>query len=375
VPLCVWNADGTLVYSALDDWNPRPVYREYTVANEALSLDGVTMPGGAALAYTVQGPNGVDIVASFYDADLDCWSLPRPLTSDEHAETALSLACDANELVIAYLKTQTVRTAMDVEIEGQIQHLENVPQPGRTDLYVLRHALTNDLAVVADSLAFEPANPAPGATATIRATVENRGDLPLQDMTAVFYDGDPAKGGVAIGARQVIPVTLIAGGRQNVSVSWNVPQSQSSHEIFVVVDPNLAVEDRDRSNNELSARTVLPDLAIATCWSTEVSRTSMALTARVVNTGVIPTGACAVSWRLGAPDGAPIGTSTIPPLIAGGAYEATFTWDTTGHLTGDQSAQVFAVADAAQAVPEFDETNNVSSLAVFHPPVTSPGTP
>lgn len=372
VPMCVWSADGTLVYSPLRDWNPREVYREYTLANEAPSLDGVTMPGGAAIAYTVQGPNGVDIVAAFYDADLDSWSLPRQLTGDESAETALSLACDANELVIAYLKTQTLRTGMDVEIEGQMHHLENVPQPGRTDLYVLRHTLANDLAVVSESMVVEPANPAPGTTATVRATIESRGDLPLQNVIAVFYDGDPSNGGVRVGDRQVLSGTLIAGGKQNLSVSWKVPQNQSSHELFVVADPCLAVEDRDRSNNAFSVRTVLPDLAIETCRSTEVSSTSMALTARVVNTGVIPAGAFDVSWRLGAPGGEEIGTSTIQSLIGGGAYEATFTWDTAGHLDGGQHAQVFAVADSTRAVPEFDETNNVSSLAVFHPPKSAP---
>jgi len=372
VPMCVWNADGTLVYSQLYDWRPRPVYREYTVANEALSLDGVTMPGGAAIAYTVQGPNGVDIVASFYDADLDCWSLPRELTSDEHAETALSLTCDASELVIAYLKTQTLRTGMDVEIDGQIHHIENMPQPGRTDLYVLRHTLANDLAVVSESLVVDPANPAPDMVATIRATIENRGDLPLQNVEAVFYDGDPANGAVRVGDTQVISETLIAGGKQDVSVLWNVPSEATSHRIFVVADPCLAVDDRDRSNNVLSARMVLPDLAIETCWSTEVSSTSMALTARVVNTGVIPAGAFDVSWRLGAADGEEIGISKIGTLIAGGAYEVTFTWDTDGHLDPGQHAQVFAVADSTRGVPEFDETNNVSSLAVFHPPALEP---
>lgn len=371
VPICVWSADGTLVYSPLDDWNPRPVYSEYTLANEAPSLDGVTMPGGAAIAYTVQGPNGVDIVASFYDAYLDCWSLPRQLTVDEHAETALSLTWDVDELVIAYLKTQTLRTGMDVEIDGQMHHLENIPQPGRTDLYVLRHALANDLAVVSESMVVDPANPAPGTVATIRATIENRGDLPLQDVDVVFYDGDPSNGGVPIGDRQVISGTLIAGGRQHVSVSWNVPASQRSHEIFVAVDPSLAVEARDRSNNELSARTVLPDLTIETCWSTEVSSTTMALTARLVNTGVIPTDVFDVSWRLGAPDGEEIGTSTIESLIAGGAYETTFIWDTGGYLDPGQPAQVFAVADSTEGIPEFDETNNVSNLAVFHPSVLS----
>lgn len=368
VPMCVWSADGALVYSRLDDWNPREVYSEYTLANEAPSLDAVTMPGGAAIAYTVQGPNGVDIVASFYDGDLDCWSLPRQLTADEHAETTLSLTCDAGELVIAYLKTQTLRTGMDVEIEGQIHYLENVPQPGRTDLYVLQHTLANDLAVVSESLVVEPANPAPGMTATIRATVENRGDLALQDVEVVFYDGDPSGGGVIIVARQVIPGTLIAGGKQDVSVSWKVPAKENSHEVFVAVDPSLTIEDRDRSNNELSVRTVLPDLVLETCWSTEVSPTAMALTARVANAGVIPVNASSLSWRLGAADGEQIGASAIKTLIVGGAYEATFLWGTTGHLSAGEHAQVFVVADPAGAVPESDETNNAYSLSVFHAP-------
>lgn len=368
VPTCVWSADGALVYSRLDDWNPREVYSEYTLANEAPSLDAVTMPGGAAIAYTVQGPNGVDIVASFYDADLDCWSLPRQLTADEHAETALSLTCDAGELVITYLKTQTLRTGMDVEIEGQIHHIENVPQPGRTDLYVLQHTLANDLAVVLESLVVDPANPSPGATATIHATIENRGDLPLQDVEMVFYDGDPSNGDVAVVARQVIPGTLIAGGRQDVSVSWKVPAKESSHEVFVAVDPTLAIEDRDRSNNELSVRTVLPDLVVETCWSTEVSPTAMALTARLANAGVIPVNASSLSWRLGSQGGEQIGASEIKTLIAGGAYEATFLWDTTGHLNAGEHAQVFVVADPAGAIPESDETNNAYSLSVFHAP-------
>ena len=370
-PMCVWNADGTLFYSPLDDWNPKPVYREYTLANEAPSLDGVTMPGGAAIAYTVQGPNGVDIVASFYDAGFDCWSLPRQLTTDEHAESALSLTWDGDELVIAYLKTQTLRHPMNVEIDGQMHHLENIPQPGRTDLYVLRHGLGYDAAVVPHSLALDPANPVPGKTATIVATIENGGDLPLQEVAATFYDGDPAHGGVAIGKPQVIPGTLIAGGKQDVAVAWNVPPDKNPHQIFVVVDPGLVGEDRDRSNDMLSVRAVLPNLAVETCWTTEVSGTSMALTARVVNTGTVPAGPCQVSWRTGAADGTQVGTSMIPVLIASGAYEASFIWDTTGRLQPGQTVEVFAVVDATGSVPESDESDNVSNLAVFHTPPPS----
>ena len=110
------------------------MFSEYTLANQAPTLDGVTLPGGAALAYAVQGSNGVDIVASFYDAALDRWSLPRQLTGDEDVESALALAHDGTNVVIAYLKTQTLRTNADVVIAGQTNHLVNVPQPGRTDL-------------------------------------------------------------------------------------------------------------------------------------------------------------------------------------------------------------------------------------------------
>jgi len=374
VPICVWSADGTLTYSPLNEWNPEAVYAEQTLAGEAATLDGVTLPGGAAVAYTVQqGPSGIDMVASFYDAGLDRWSQPRQLTHDEHAETALSLTCDGNDLVISYLKTQTLRDDMDIEIDGEIHRLENMPQPGRTDLYILRYSLGNDLAIIPGSIIVDPPNPAVGTVATIKADVQNQGDLPLQDVQVAFYDGDPHNGAVAIGDSQVISGTLIAGGKQNVSVSWAVPSSESSHEIFVVVDPCLAVEDRDRSNNVLSVHTVLPDLAIETCRSTEVSSTTMALTARVVNTGVIPAETFDVSWRLGAAGGEEIGSSIIESLVGGGAHEATFMWDTEGHLNPGQHAQVFAVADSTGSVPEFDDINNVYSLSVFRPLVCPEG--
>ncbi len=157
-PTCVWSASNTLAYSSLNAWNPKPVFSEYTLANQAPTLGGITMPGGAAVAYAVQGSNGVDMVASFYDAALDRWSLPRQLTEDDHAESALALAHDGTNVVIAYLNTQTLRTNVDMVIGGQTNHLVNVPQPGRTDLCLLRYSLGNDLAVVPGSLFLNPIN-------------------------------------------------------------------------------------------------------------------------------------------------------------------------------------------------------------------------
>jgi hypothetical protein len=372
LPVCVWSAGGTLVYTPLSVWAPKPVYGEATLANQAPTLDGVTLPGGAAVAYAVQGTNGLNIVASFYDAQLDRWSLPRPMTHDEHAKSALALECDGSNLVIAYLKTQTVRAGLDVEINGQAQHLDNVPQPGRTDMCVLRHTLGNDLAVAENSFTVDPANPAPGSVATNRVVVENRGELPVQGVQVVFFDGDPQHGGALIGNAQTITGPLVGGASQTVEVTWAVPPELRTHDLYAVVDPALALEDRDRANNIAARRTVLPDLAIETCWSTELSATSVMLVARLMNAGVIPARAGAVAWRLGAVGGEEIGRRSAPELAAGAVYEVSCVWDTTGRRFAGEFAPVLAVADATGEVEEVDETNNTYPLSARMRPAWAP---
>jgi hypothetical protein len=366
-PMCVWSSGGTLSYTILSTWNPRAVYNAYTIANQAPSLAGLTMPGGAAVAYTAQDPAGVDVVVAFYDAALDTWSLPRQLTQDEHVETSLSLAWDGAELTLAYLKTQTERNEVDVEIEGELYHLVNVPQPARTDLCLLRHALGYDLAVAPGSLTLDPANPAPGTAATITATIENRGDLPVSDLQIAFYDGDPSEGGVMIGGVQVISGWLIAGDTRQITIPWVLPADPAPHQVFVVVDPGLLWDDRDRSNNEESVWSVLPDLTIENVRSEIVSSTSVALIARVVNMGTIATGQFDLAWRAGAPDGQQIGTTRLPAIEAGAVYEVAFISDAGfGGLRGEY-VQVFAVVDATNEVLEFDEANNTSVQSVRLP--------
>ena len=120
--------------------------------------------------------------------------------------------------------------------------------PGRTDLYVLKHHLGYDLAVSAEAVSFDPENPAPGSEATISALVENRGDLPVEGVTTRFYLGDPDDGGTLIG-EATISEALIPGDAQPAQVSWPVPQEPATHLVTVVVDPALVVDDPDRSNN------------------------------------------------------------------------------------------------------------------------------
>jgi len=364
VPMCVWSASNTLAYSSLSVWNPRPVFSEYSLANQSPTLDGVTMPGGAAVAYAVQGSNGVDMVASFYDGTLNRWSLPRQLTEDEDAESALALAYDGTNVVVAYLKTQTLRTNVDVVIGGQTNHLENVPQPGRTDLCLLRYTLGGDMAAVPGSLFLNPTNAAPGSNATINVMIENRGDRPAQNVQVVFYDGDPANSGVLIGSTQTVAGPLVGGAKQQVTVAWAVPAYPIAHTIYAVVDPTQAITDADRSNNTLSRRTTLPDLTIETCWNTEVSASSVTLVARVVNAGVTPAGPCEISWRLGSASGEEIGRSGVDSLGAGQVQEVPFLWATSGRYLASPFATVFAVVDASGVVSEQDEANNAYPQSV-----------
>ena len=361
-PMLVFKAGETLKYTWLENWAPAEVYSEYTTSNEAPTLDGVTLPGGAAIAYTVQGTEGINIVAAFYDAALDQWSLPVPLTHDEDAETSLSMAFDGEELVISYLKTQTLREDMEIELNGEVHVVKNVPQPGRTDLYVLRHTLGHDLAVNPDSLVFEPENPAPGTQATIRGTVENRGDLPAQDVLVSFYDGEPNGGGALIGQTTIIG-PLVAGGSQEVSVAWDVSVDPDAQRVFVVVDPELRFEDRDRSNNKGSAWTVLPDLVMASNRYEQISESSVALTATIGNDGVIPTGETTVCWRLGAADGEELGCTQVESIGVGGTRETTLIWDASSHVSPGSTVVIYAVVDPENLLLETNELNNVGNQA------------
>jgi hypothetical protein len=371
--IVVWDSNNTLLYTPIGVWNPEQVYSQYTLNNEAATLAGVTMANGAAIAYTIQGPSGVDIMASFYDAILDRWSLPRQLTFDEDVESAVSLGFDGNRLIAAYLKTKTERNAVDVEIDGQMHHIENVPEPGRTDLCILQHTLGYDLSVDSNSIVLEPANPKPGLPATIRATIANSGDLGAENVTVVFYDGNPDSGGSIIGDTRTITGNLIPGGANDVSVSWDVPaDSNNSHEIFVVVDPCLAVDDRDRSNNTASKFAVLPDVEVENSWSTVLSPKSVILIARVANTGVAAARHVEISWRIGSGEGMEIGSDLIPTLACGGVYEASCVWDVNHAFDSNDYVKVFGVVSSAEGVPDFDERNNAFSLLVNNPSPANP---
>jgi len=355
-PLCVWRRNGEIVYSLINDWNPRVAYEQVAVGGDAPTLDGVTLPGGAAIAYAAESENGHGVFAAFYDAALDQWSLPRQLTINDHAATSLSLDWDGRELVIAYLKTLTERNTVEFELGGETVVLENVPQPGRTDLCVLRYALEHDFTVQAGSVETIPANPAPGEAALVQAVIENTGDLAAQDIRVVVYGGDPALDAELIG-ETVIARPLAPGAVEELSIPWTVPTDPDPYNLHVVVDPDLDFDDRNRDDNTASVWTVLPDLAVETCWASGVDDSNVTLVTQIANHGVIPTGACEVVWRDGGAEGPVIGQVTVESIVADGMRDVTYLWN-RGKAGTVEFESVYVEIDTGGTVRETDEMNN-----------------
>ncbi len=362
VPILVWSADLTLTYTLLSSWNPKVVYSEETLTGKAPSLDGIGFPGGAAIAYSAQHPDGVDLFAAFYDVALDTWSLPRRLTEDEDGESSVSMAFDGAELVLAYLKTQTLFEDMEVEINGQMEIIEDVPQPGRTDLCSLRHRMGHDLTVVADSIVLDPADPVPGETVLIQATVMNDGELPAQNLPVQFYDGDPETGGTLIG--EVVMRNLIAGSSQVAQMSWGVPDDGTSHAVYVTVDPALSYDDRNRANNTVSSWFLMPDLTVTSSQARQLSKNEAVITSRIENIGVITSRPVTVEWHLGSVDGELIGTKAVQAMPPESVQEMTLVWDATDYLSGEDTFVIYTVVDVGEVLTESDEENNSSFAGV-----------
>lgn len=362
VPMLVWSASEELFFSLLDDWQPRPLPSVQPGTFRASGLSGCELPGGAAIAYTIQNASGTDIAVSYYDSFLGIWSRPRQLTVDDSLESAISIASDGGGLAMTYLKTETIRSSTDVVIDGQTYRIDDIPFLGRTDIAFLRHELGDDLAVASSSIEFSTPNPRPGDVVWISALIENRGDNHLQDVPIVFYDGNPAAGGSIIGASQIIQGVLTAGEQRPISVQWVVPLDLVLHEIFVVVDPEQTFEDRDRSNNAASAFTVLPDLEIASFYSTDIGSATRLFTARVINSGAIPAATNLIAFDILDGTGERIALVPIPRIPDGGFHDVEFTWNAADRVWPQQEIRIQATVDPQSEVNEFDEANNNAAL-------------
>jgi aryl-phospho-beta-D-glucosidase BglC (GH1 family) len=107
-----------------------------------------------------------------------------------------------------------------------------------------------NLAVTNADITTTPAAPVQNDLVTISATIHNLGSAARPSVTR-FYDGDPAAGGVQIGADVATPA-LPNGGSATVGVTWNTRKAAGAHTLYVVADATNAVGDANRANNTAS---------------------------------------------------------------------------------------------------------------------------
>ncbi|MCK4660784.1 MAG: hypothetical protein KAV82_14790, partial [Phycisphaerae bacterium] len=319
--------------------------------------------GQVVLVWQMTSQEAVDIWQALYDAGLNVWSKPVQLTFDDTMERFMSPAYLASgDLLIAYGKQQVSYTTRTLEIGGEEFVVDDVPVPGASDLCVLRHTAGIDLAVTADNVTITPGNPVGGETVAITATVRSVGDSPTVNVEVGFYDGDPGAGGTLLGSIQTIAGPLVGGDEAEAGVEWEVPASTDPRDIYVVVDPNQVQNDGDRTNNTAVAAVMRPDIAIEEIVVEKPKPFDRLLTLRVVNLSGVEVSNFDVVLRRDAVDGEVLATLPVAgPIAAGGHEDVSWLWEAAAPFAGG-SVEVFAVADEADAVTEFDEDNNGRSV-------------
>lgn len=92
------------------------------------------------------------------------------------------------------------------------------------------------------------------ATLVLTATVENRGNVPLERPFRVrWYDGPPDQGAPSIGVALVEGLPVRYGGARQATATWTV-RVRGPREVFCWVDPAGAIPESDEGNNTLSRR-------------------------------------------------------------------------------------------------------------------------
>jgi hypothetical protein len=300
--------------------------------------------------------SGPDPMVLNYDPALGVWGQPvRLLSNTDQLERSFSGAyTDEGNLLLAYN-----RVAVTYETNS-------VPQFGAVDLMFLDYSIGGDLGVQSGDINLSTHNPAPGESVTVSALVRNLGELGATNVQVAFYDGNPTSGGLLIGSTQTVAGVVVAGSNAVVEVPWTVPQTTTNRTLYVLVDPALAQADRNRANNTAVKSVLAAELEISEMTVLEPSATNRIVTARVVNTGVIPSGASVdVVFRRCTTNGPVLAAVPIASVPTNGAYDATFDWNLAGLVFTNAYELVYAAVDPANAVAEADEGNNVRVVQVM----------
>ncbi len=329
-----------------NNWlSPELVAKSTTVNEMDLSFDArnnaIVVWQGASLL-------GQDIFYTVRDDSNKIWRSEKQLTNDTAAEWQLSTAINSNdELVTSYVKKNMTL-------------VNHTFEEGKSDLYYLIHPIMPDVTLDSADITFSNETAFPGDQITINATIHNIGDLQANSVDVAFFDG---LSGPQIGTSQTIPLVM-AGQNATVSVIWNIPALQQSHDVYVKIDPNNDITETNESNNLAFKSTVLPDLKINESDITYYYELkSLRINTTVHNLGVIPASYISIELFDGGINETLIDATTITTLSPNSSETISTIWDASGVSSGRHD--VYVVVDRLNGIHEQNETNNMANLGLM----------
>ena len=224
-----------------------------------------------------------------------------------------------------------------------------------------------NLAVSYRDLAFSPSPALEGSVMALNALVRNVGDVDATGFDVEFFDGDPAAGGISVGATRV--ASLAAGTSTTATVNWEVPTA-SERLIFAVVDPKRSQPEETTLDDNVAFASLkvltLPDFAVSQGALTlspaqPQSGEATTLTVTVSNLGDQAASDVVVSVFNGSQEqGARLAPDQVVPTLAGKATGTVrFSFNAPSATEG---ASITVVVNPGLTVKERVQDNNVASL-------------
>ena len=209
----------------------------------------------------------------------------------------------------------------------------------------------------------------------ISARLGNGGALVLPlNVDVNFYDGDPASGGIFIGATKTTK-DINPGEYENVSVTWNNPAA-GVHNVFAIADGSNKITECSRNNNIANASFTfidssiinLPDLTLSPSDIVIISPNltdgqSAVINATIYNIGTLGATNVGVSFYDGDPanGGTLIGATTVSGVGAGATAITSVVWNTYGQSGRNY---IHVVIDPQNLIVELNKNNNASLVAI-----------
>jgi hypothetical protein len=306
-----------------------------------------------------------DAFFRLFDSTSATWSSDVRLSNDADNEHFFIPKWDSmGNLVIAYHNTELITSSVTVQNnDGTSSVIDGAIIPGRTDLLVARKRLISDLTIKPGSLTAEATVWSPGSVIPIKATLLNSGDLPVNNATISFYDGDPATGGTLI-TTSTAPGFLTGAGEFEVKLDWTLPANSSvQHEIYAVADASDSLVEYDESNNKLSLPVGGADLKLEYLNGNVLPDGSFRVIVRITNAGSAATDVADLKlWNYPERGTEAMSSVTISSLAAGENMEMALDAPAGTLMNGERDFEVIVNEDNITAEPNQGNNRSLFNL-------------